>query len=132
MSFGPEDTPGLFYFTIVLGALLLWCCCTHCLLMRCCTCLKRNHKLNPLAFKTKQPFRILSSHRGGSAERCENTLAAFKYSLELGINLLELDVHMSKDGEVVIAHDADLGRMCGEAYKDKKLNEYNYEDLPPM
>ena len=48
------------------------------------------------------------------------------------MNLLELDVHLSKDGEVVIAHDETLGRMCGEEYKDNKVIDYDYADLPLM
>jgi len=55
----------------------------------------------------------LSAHRGGSAERAENTLGAFKHAESLGMNLMELDCHLTKDGEVVVAHDADLERMCG-------------------
>ena len=80
----------------------------------------------------KQPFKILSAHRGGSAERVENTICAFRHAVSLGMNLLELDVHLSKDGEVVIAHDEKLGRMCGDEYQDKKLIEYDYANLPPM
>ena len=83
--------------------------------MRFCTCLKRRHKLKESLFYKgdRQPFAILSAHRGGSGERVENTLAAFKHAEEQGINLQELDCHLTKDGEVVIAHDADLERMCG-------------------
>lgn len=39
---------------------------------------------------------------------------------------------MSKDGQVVIAHDADLGRMCGPEYADKHIIDYNFADLPPF
>ena len=48
------------------------------------------------------------------------------------MNLMELDVHMSLDGEVVIAHDADLERMCGEEHKGAKIKDMNYAELPPM
>ena len=43
---------------------------------------------------------------------------------------MECDVHLSKDGEVVIAHDGDLERMCGAAYAGKKVHDYNFKDLP--
>ena len=45
---------------------------------------------------------------------------------------MELDCHLTKDGEVVVAHDADLERMCGPQYRGQLLAEYNYLDLPPM
>ena len=48
------------------------------------------------------------------------------------MNLMELDCHMTKDGEVVVAHDGDLERMCGEQHRGKKLAEYNFSELPPM
>lgn len=49
------------------------------------------------------------AHRGVSAEAPENTLAAFERAVELGIPL-ELDVHLSQDGQLVVIHDGDLSR----------------------
>ncbi len=43
----------------------------------------------------------------------ENTLAAFGAALDSGADILETDVHLSRDGEVVIAHDPDLKRVAG-------------------
>ena len=111
-----KEYPGLSICLLLLGSCIIWCCLAHCIFLPFCTCLKRNHKLNQFSLITddNQPFKILSAHRGGSAERVENTIAAFKHAVSLDMNLLELDVHLSKDGEVVIAHDETLGRMCGE------------------
>lgn len=50
------------------------------------------------------------AHRGGAALRPENTLAAFAHGLSLGADGLELDVHLSRDGVVVVHHDARLDR----------------------
>jgi glycerophosphoryl diester phosphodiesterase len=50
------------------------------------------------------------AHRGGSRLRPENTMAAFTHALELGVDALECDVHLSRDGEPVIIHDATLDR----------------------
>jgi len=50
------------------------------------------------------------AHRGGSALRPENTFAAFDHGLSLGADGLELDVHLSSDGVVVVHHDATLER----------------------
>ena len=51
-----------------------------------------------------------AAHRGGSALWPENSLAAFAGALALGIDAVELDVHQSADGEVVVMHDATLER----------------------
>jgi glycerophosphoryl diester phosphodiesterase len=59
-----------------------------------------------LSFGRPQVF----AHRGGSALRPENTLAAFDHGLSLGADGLELDVHLSRDGVVVVHHDAMLER----------------------
>ncbi|MFO7761193.1 MAG: glycerophosphodiester phosphodiesterase [Thermodesulfobacteriota bacterium] len=50
------------------------------------------------------------AHRGGSRLRPENTMPAFKHALELGVQGLELDVHMSRDGELVVIHDFTVER----------------------
>lgn len=48
------------------------------------------------------------AHRGGSGLRVENTLAAFENAIELGVAGAELDVHLSRDGQVVVHHDDNL------------------------
>ena len=53
---------------------------------------------------------LVYAHRGGSALRPENTLAAFDHGLSLGADGLELDVHLSRDGVVVVHHDDTLER----------------------
>lgn len=50
----------------------------------------------------------LIAHRGGSGLRVENTLAAFEHAIKLGAAGAELDVHLSRDGEVVVHHDERL------------------------
>ena len=45
------------------------------------------------------------AHRGASAEAPANTLAAFLLAAELGADGVELDVHLSQDGELVVIHD---------------------------
>lgn len=55
----------------------------------------------------------LYAHRGASAERPENTLEAFARALEIGVDAIESDVHMTRDGRLVLSHDPDGARMCG-------------------
>jgi glycerophosphoryl diester phosphodiesterase len=57
-------------------------------------------RARPLAF----------AHRGGAALRPENTLEAFDHGLALGVDGLELDVRLSRDGVVVVHHDDTLER----------------------
>lgn len=53
---------------------------------------------------------LFAAHRGGAALWPENSLLAFRNALALGADFLELDVHLSRDGEVVVIHDATLDR----------------------
>ena len=50
------------------------------------------------------------AHRGGAALRPENTIAAFDHGMSLGADGLEFDVHLSRDGIVVVHHDDTLER----------------------
>lgn len=50
------------------------------------------------------------AHRGDSGDYPENTILAFKKALELNVYGIELDVHKSKDGHLVVIHDEDIQR----------------------
>jgi glycerophosphoryl diester phosphodiesterase len=50
------------------------------------------------------------AHRGASAYEPENTLRAFERAIAMGATMMELDVHLSRDGQPVVIHDADLSR----------------------
>jgi glycerophosphoryl diester phosphodiesterase len=49
-------------------------------------------------------------HRGAKAYEPENTLRSFKKAIELGVDAVELDVRRTKDGEIVVVHDAEVDR----------------------
>ncbi|MGB9730275.1 MAG: glycerophosphodiester phosphodiesterase [Thermoprotei archaeon] len=68
-----------------------------------------NQVLEKLSMK---PFAIIS-HRGGAGLFPENTLLAFKKSIELGVDLIETDVQVTKDGIPIALHDEDLKRIAG-------------------
>lgn len=53
---------------------------------------------------------LVYAHRGGAALRPENTIEAFDHGLRLGADGLELDVHLTRDGVVVVIHDDTLER----------------------
>lgn len=48
------------------------------------------------------------AHRGAKSVAPENTLPAFQTALEMGVNGIELDVHCSKDGDLVVIHNFDV------------------------
>ena len=58
----------------------------------------------------RAPAPLLAAHRGGAALWPENSLLAFRNALALGADYLELDVHLSRDGEVMVIHDPTLDR----------------------
>jgi glycerophosphoryl diester phosphodiesterase len=49
-------------------------------------------------------------HRGAKAYAPENTLASFQKAIEMGVDAVELDVRETRDGELVVMHDADIKR----------------------
>jgi glycerophosphoryl diester phosphodiesterase len=53
---------------------------------------------------------LVIAHRGDSAHRPENTLSSFASALEVGAEVVELDVHLTSDGHVVVIHDAVIDR----------------------
>lgn len=62
---------------------------------------------------TKAPPRFERvGHRGAPRERTENTLAGFLLALERGADAVELDVHVTHDGEVVVHHDPAVNRKA--------------------
>jgi len=57
------------------------------------------------------------AHRGYKAKHPENTMKAFIGAVEVGTHAIETDVHLSKDGVVVLSHDGDLKRCFGRKEK---------------
>jgi glycerophosphoryl diester phosphodiesterase len=59
------------------------------------------------------PSPLIIAHRGASTEKPENTLAAFRRALALGVDGIELDVQVTRDGVPVVFHDDALRRLTG-------------------
>ena len=57
---------------------------------------------------------LVIGHRGASAYALENTLGSFRLAVEMGADMVELDVHESHDGEFIVIHDRDLRRISGK------------------
>lgn len=56
----------------------------------------------------------LVAHRGEAHDAPENTMAAFELAAQRGVDGIECDLHLSADGEIMVAHDADTARMSGQ------------------
>ena len=66
------------------------------------------------------------AHRGASEYYPENTLMAFCAGLDMGANGIETDVHITRDGVLVLFHDDTLARVTGA---EGAVGDYTYEEL---
>jgi len=62
------------------------------------------------------------AHRGGAKLAPENTLAAFKNAINIGVDMIEIDVHLSKDSNIIVIHDNTLDRTTDGTGKIKNLS----------
>lgn len=69
---------------------------------------------------------LIYGHRGAKGEAPENTLAGFKQCLAHGVRRCELDLHLSKDGELMVIHDPTLKRTTG---RRGKVVEHDAQEL---
>lgn len=71
------------------------------------------------------------AHRGSSGTHPENTIAAFRAAAVLPIHGIEFDVHLTKDGELVVIHDETIDRTSnGKGFiKDMTLKELKKYDF---
>ena len=80
------------------------------------------------------------AHRGGSNYAPENTLGAFKKAVKLKVDIIEFDVHHTKDGKLIVMHDHNvnrttdcLGFIHGFSLKQiRKCHEPNGEPVPTL
>lgn len=73
---------------------------------------------------------LILAHRGACRRATENTLAAFRLAFELGADGVELDVRLSRDGEAVVHHDADLRRTAGRPERIVEVSSRDLARLP--
>jgi glycerophosphoryl diester phosphodiesterase len=85
---------------------------------------------DPIPTDAMNPKPAIIAHRGASGSAPENTLSAFKKALEIGVDYVELDIHLSKDGEIMVIHDPTLERTTNGtgAVQDKTLAELQQLD----
>ncbi|WP_236846640.1 MULTISPECIES: glycerophosphodiester phosphodiesterase family protein [unclassified Bosea (in: a-proteobacteria)] len=81
-------------------------------------------------------------HRGARNIWAENSLSGFRNVCGLGVNAVELDVHLSSDGEIMVIHDpllerttdhkGPIGRLSREALRKVKLHDTLSETIPTL
>ncbi len=72
---------------------------------------------------------LVIAHRGNSRIAPENTMPAYRKAVEVGADILEADINMSKDGELVMTHDYILGRTINAK---GKVSDYTLAELREM
>ena len=78
--------------------------------------------------------RLVIAHRGARSLAPENTLAAAQAALEMGADLWEFDIEVSRDGELVLLHDETLSRTTDAAarYPDRapwRAADFTWEEI---
>ncbi len=68
-------------------------------------------------------------HRGAAGYAPENTMASFRKAIELGVDMVELDVHLTKDSVVVVHHDSTVDRTTSGTGKIKDLTREHLSKL---
>ena len=90
---------------------------------------KRSEKPKPTAEKESAGDNGITAHRGDSAHHPQNSLAAFAAAIAIGADWIETDVRLTKDGEMVLSHDASVGTYCST---DLKIAESTFAQLAEL
>jgi glycerophosphoryl diester phosphodiesterase len=72
---------------------------------------------------------VVAAHRGLKSEYPENTLLAFQKALELGVDMLEFDLRLSKDGVIMVIHDETLDRTTNSS---GPVSDYTWAELKQL
>lgn len=72
---------------------------------------------------------VVIAHQGGDGRRPSNTMAAFTYAVELGVDVLEMDIHSTKDGVLVTIHDATVDRTTNGT---GRVQDYTFAELQTL
>ena len=89
--------------------------------------LKKWNPCRPDFYPTDEIIKI--GHRGAPKLSPENTLESFKKAFEAGIKGIELDVQLSRDGELVVFHDWELQNITGSPEKINNMDYLRIKDI---
>ena len=68
----------------------------------------------------------VAAHRGNVADYPENTMPAFQSAYDIGADMIETDMHMTKDGEIVLIHDDNLARTTD---MEGRIRDFTVEEI---
>ncbi|KAK4185840.1 PLC-like phosphodiesterase [Podospora australis] len=90
-----------------------------------------HHQLGRMAVLPDQDKRFpqVIAHRGYKAAFPENTMAAFRGAVDVGVDGIETDLRLSRDGVVVLSHDASLVRCFG---RNARVDGLDWEELSSL
>ena len=72
---------------------------------------------------------VAIAHRGSSQTLPENTMSAFQRALDENAQMIELDVHLSKDDSIIVVHDSNFKRTTG---RDAEVGNLNYDEIKSL
>ena len=72
---------------------------------------------------------ILAAHRGDRKTCPENTMPAFEKAISFGVDMIETDIHMTKDGKLIIMHDRNTVRTTGH---DGFTDQMTFEEIKTL
>jgi len=75
------------------------------------------------------PHPVIIGHRGAAGSAPENTLPSFERALELGAEVLESDIHVTRDGVPVLIHDPDVARTTGA---EGEVAAFSFDELQAL
>ena len=76
----------------------------------------------------QKEFKIIA-HKGAAGIAPENTMASFQAALDIGVDMIELDVRQTKDEEIIVFHDQYLDRTTNGS---GNVHEYTLEELKQL
>ena len=79
---------------------------------------------NQILFDLGRP--MIMAHRGDPSSAPENTMKAMKSAIDVGVDLLETDIRLTKDNEFVLFHDEELSRTTGQ---EGTIGDYTLDEL---
>lgn len=78
------------------------------------------------AQSSEAPATLVIAHQGGDGLRPGNTMVAFENAVALGVDMLEMDIHSTKDGVLVVIHDDTIDRTTDGS---GRVQDYTFEEL---
>ena len=69
---------------------------------------------------------VIIGHRGGASIGPENTLACYRKGIQAGADMIEIDIHLTKDGQIIICHDESINRTTNGR---GKIREMTFDEI---